>query len=213
MFWGENREKVEKRIKSISGMSLDQINLRTVTWSNQSQDRPPIESIPGPSSDRINPRTVPGSNLSQDRPWIESITGPSLDWINPGTVPGSNQSWDCPRIESIESIPGLSPDCGINPRTVPWIKSISGHSVCEVLMAHAEWLPGVWWRHFSTTCGFSGCHSLVAENRLHNPGVLGLIPGDCQPFHFPLWYLTTSNISSFPSRGKNSHSTAIDVVV
>ena len=67
-----------------------------------------------------------------------------------------------------------------------------------VLMAHAEWLPGVWLRHFSTICAvhiedcegwwLSGCHrlsgrALAAQAR----GVLVLIPGDCQPFHFPLF--------------------------
>ena len=135
MFWGENREKVEKRIKSISGMSLDQINLGTVTWSNQSQDRPPIESIPRPFPDWIYPGTIPGSNLSQDRPWIESITGPFLDQINPGTVPGSNllnQFQDCPQIA--ESIPGPSPGSN-QPQDILsvkfWWHILSGCRVCD----------------------------------------------------------------------------------
>ena len=32
----------------------------------------------------------------------------------------------------------------------------------------------------------SGCHSSVAEHWQHKPSVMGLIPGDCQPFHFLL---------------------------
>ena len=60
-----------------------------------------------------------------------------------------------------------------------------------------EWLLGVQLRHFSTTCAvhiedcegwwLSGCRSSVAEHWLHKPGVLGSIPGDCWPFHFPLF--------------------------
>ena len=66
-----------------------------------------------------------------------------------------------------------------------------------VLTAHTKWLPGVRLRHFSTTCAvyiedcegwwLSGCHSSVAEYWQHKPGVLGLIPGGFQPFHFPLF--------------------------
>ena len=29
-------------------------------------------------------------------------------------------------------------------------------------------------------------HLACAEDWLHKPGVLGSIPGDCRPFHFPL---------------------------
>ena len=64
----------------------------------------------------------------------------------------------------------------------------------RVLMAYTEWLPGVWLRHFSTTCAvhiencgglwLSGCRSSVAEHWLHKLGVLGSIPGDCQPSIF-----------------------------
>ena len=50
-----------------------------------------------------------------------------------------------------------------------------------VLTAHTEWLPGVWLRHFSTTCAVhiedcEGCRSSMAEHWLHKPGLLGLIP-------------------------------------
>ena len=47
----------------------------------------------------------------------------------------------------------------------------------------------------SPTCGIniedceswwlSGRRSSVAEQWLHKPGVLGSIPGDCRPLHFP----------------------------
>ena len=77
-----------------------------------------------------------------------------------------------------------------------------------VLTAHTEWLPGVRLRHFSTICAvyiegcegwwLSGCHSSVAKHWLHKPGVLGSIPGGCQPFHFPLLMpQKTSNLSLF----------------
>ena len=66
-----------------------------------------------------------------------------------------------------------------------------------VLDAHTEWLPGVRLRHYSTTCAvhiqncvgwwLSGCRSSVAEHRLHKPDVLGSIPSNCRPFHFPLF--------------------------
>ena len=62
--------------------------------------------------------------------------------------------------------------------------------------SQSQWLPGVQLRHFSPTCAvhiedcegwwLSGCRSSVAEHWLYKPGVLGLIPGDCRPFHFPL---------------------------
>ena len=65
----------------------------------------------------------------------------------------------------------------------------------RVLTAHTEWLPGVQLKHFSLTCPLriedcegwwlSGCRSSVAEHWLHKPGVLGSIPGDYWPFHFP----------------------------
>ena len=73
-----------------------------------------------------------------------------------------------------------------------WWKEFSGQ---PLLMAQTEWLPGVWLRHFSTTCAvyredcegwwLSGCRSSV-EHWLHKPGVLGSITSDCQPFYFPL---------------------------
>ena len=65
-----------------------------------------------------------------------------------------------------------------------------------VLTAHTEWLPGVRLRHFSTVCAvyrdsegwwLSSCRSSVTEHWLHKPGVMGLIPGGCRPFHFPLF--------------------------
>ena len=69
-------------------------------------------------------------------------------------------------------------------------------TLARVLMAHTEWLPGVWLRHFCTTLAvyiedcegwwLSSCHSSVAEYWLHKPGLLGWIPGNCHPFHFPL---------------------------
>ena len=50
---------------------------------------------------------------------------------------------------------------------------------------------------FSTTCAvhiedcggwwLSGCHSSVAEDWRLKPDVLGTFPGDCWPFHFPLF--------------------------
>ena len=43
---------------------------------------------------------------------------------------------------------------------------------------HIEDCEG-WW--------LSGCRSSVAEHWLHKPGVLGSIPSDCRPFHFPLF--------------------------
>ena len=65
-------------------------------------------------------------------------------------------------------------------------------TLARVLMAHTEWLPGVWLRHFCTTLALhiedcegwwlSSCHSSVAEYRLHKPGLLGWIPGNCHPF-------------------------------
>ena len=36
-----------------------------------------------------------------------------------------------------------------------------------------------------------GCHSSVAKHWLHKPDVLGLIPGDCWPFHFLYFCLIT----------------------
>ena len=67
------------------------------------------------------------------------------------------------------------------------------HSVCDINSTQ-KWLPSVWLRHFSPTCAvhtedcggwwLSGCHSSVAEQWLHKSAVLGLIPGDCWPFHF-----------------------------
>ena len=67
----------------------------------------------------------------------------------------------------------------------------------RVLTAQTEWVLSVRLRHFSTTCAvyiedcegwwLSGCCSSVAEHWLHKPGVLGLIAGNCQPFHFPLF--------------------------
>ena len=55
------------------------------------------------------------------------------------------------------------------------------------LVAHTEWF--VW--HFYTTCAIhmeekaGGCPVvIVVEHWLHKPGVLGSIPGDCQPFCF-----------------------------
>ena len=52
-----------------------------------------------------------------------------------------------------------------------------------------------WW--------LSRCHSSVAEHWLHKPGVLGLIPGDCQPFHFPLF--SPHNISLFQHDFEQKH--------
>ena len=67
----------------------------------------------------------------------------------------------------------------------------------RVLTAHAQWLPGVWLRHqyhlCSTYRGLWGLvvvwlswlsgRALAAQAR----GVLGSTPGDCRPFHFPLF--------------------------
>ena len=47
---------------------------------------------------------------------------------------------------------------------------------------HIEDCEG-WWLHVR----LSSCCSSVAEHWLHKPGVLGSIPGDCQPFHLPLF--------------------------
>ena len=62
----------------------------------------------------------------------------------------------------------------------------------------AEWLLGVQLRHFSLSplqyiwriMGSGG--SLVIEHCLHNPGVLGSIPGSCRPFHYLYFHLKTS---------------------
>ena len=75
----------------------------------------------------------------------------------------------------------------------------------RVLTAHTEWLPRVRLRHFSTSCAvyiedcegwwLSSCFSSVAEHWLHKPGILGLIPSDCQPFHFSSIFASkTSNL-------------------
>ena len=62
--------------------------------------------------------------------------------------------------------------------------------------------------HFSTTIAvyiedcegrwLSGCHSSVAEYWQHKPGVLGSIPGDFRPFHFPLFLSQIHLISLYP---------------
>ena len=45
----------------------------------------------------------------------------------------------------------------------------------------------------------------VAEHWLHKPGVLGSVPGDCRPFHFPLfWPQKTSNLSLFQREARVS---------
>ena len=59
-------------------------------------------------------------------------------------------------------------------------------ALLKLILSHAEWLPGVRLRHFSTTCAvyiedcegwwLSGGRSSVVEHWLHKPGVLGLIP-------------------------------------
>ena len=67
-------------------------------------------------------------------------------------------------------------------------------------MAHTELLSGVRLRHLSTYTTSAvhrgllrlvhGCPVIVAqvtEHWLHKPGVLGSIPSDCWPFHFPLF--------------------------
>ena len=64
-----------------------------------------------------------------------------------------------------------------------------------VLMAHIEWLPGVMYKPFSTTCAvyiedcwgwrLPGVRSSVVEHGWIKQGALGLIPGRYQPFHFP----------------------------
>ena len=61
----------------------------------------------------------------------------------------------------------------------------------EVLMAHSVCLPGVRLR-LPSVCIYKGwwlssCRSSVAEHWQLKPGVLVLIPSDCQPFHFPLF--------------------------
>ena len=50
-----------------------------------------------------------------------------------------------------------------------------------------------WW--------LSGCRSSVAEHWLHETGVLGSIPGDCQPFHFLLFSPQKHLISHHNSHG------------
>ena len=74
----------------------------------------------------------------------------------------------------------------------------------RVLTAHTEWLSGVRLRHsvlpvpYTENCEgwwLSGCHGSVTEHWLHKPGVLGSIPGDCRPFHFPLFRLKKYIIS------------------
>ena len=61
-----------------------------------------------------------------------------------------------------------------------WQYILSGCHVCNspTCAVHIEDCEG-WW--------LSGCRSSVAEHWLHKPGVLGLIPGDCRPFHFPVF--------------------------
>ena len=56
------------------------------------------------------------------------------------------------------------------------------------------------WPHNRTT---TSPHNLLYV--LHKPGVLGLIPGDCWPFHFPLFCLITSKHFFIPTWGKNSN--------
>ena len=70
-----------------------------------------------------------------------------------------------------------------------------------VLMAHAEWLPGVQLRHSVPPVQYiyvhiedcegwwlSCCFGSVAEHWWLKPGVLGSTPGECQLFHFPLFF-------------------------
>ena len=52
-----------------------------------------------------------------------------------------------------------------------------------------------WW--------LSGCCSSVAEHWLHKPGILGSIPGDCQPFH-SLFHLKISKNLIILTWGKSS---------
>ena len=88
--------------------------------------------------------------------------------------------------------PGLCSLCFMatgQPSTLAILYMYCGSTPNGILTADSEWLPGVWLRHFSPTCAvhiegwwLSGYYNSVAEHWLHKPGVLGLIPGDCQPF-------------------------------
>ena len=77
----------------------------------------------------------------------------------------------------------------------------------KILSIRREFSSKFWWL---TTCAvhiedcwgwwLSGCHSSVAEHWLHKPGVvLGLIAGDCWPFHFPL-FLPQNTLSQCEAR-------------
>ena len=65
-------------------------------------------------------------------------------------------------------------------------------------MARTEWLAArCATEAFSTTYAvhmedcegwwLSGCRGSVTEHWMHKPGVLDSTPGDCWPFHFPLF--------------------------